>query len=161
MSSLQFRLLKFQQGYKWEGVEREAYKPGQEEGSEWTGIIRQVLVGKQVESTKFHLRYFEIGPEGYSSLEKHKHIHVVVVVRGNGRVVIGSSSYSMSPLDVVYVGAWVSHQFLNEGKEPFGFFCIVDEERDRPVPLKPEELKEVLVSKTRPGEPGPKTRNTG
>lgn len=147
MASPKFRLLKFQEGYGWEGVEREAYKHGQEEGREWVGIIRQVLVGGKAESTRFHLRYFEIDPGGYSSLEKHRHAHVVIAVRGNGRAVIGPSSHSMSPLDTVYVGPWVPHQFLNEGKEPFGFFCIVDRERDRPVALEPEELSEALVSK--------------
>jgi len=160
MALSQFRLLKFHQGYRWEGVEREAYKHGEEKGREWAGIVRQVLVGEKAELTKFHLRYFAIDPGGYSSLEKHAHAHVVIAVRGNGRAVIGPSSYPLSPLDTVYIGPWVPHQFLNEGKEPFGFFCIVDGDRDRPVPLDPGELEEALVRKAKPSGAAAKARNT-
>ncbi len=146
MAPPKVRLLKFLQEYRWEGVEKEAYKHGQEEGRQWVGIVRQVLVGKKAESTKFHLRYFEIDPGGHSSLEKHEHAHVVIVVRGNGQAVIGPSSHSISPLDTVYVGPWVPHQFLNQGEESFGFFCIVDEERDRSVALASEEHELAIMS---------------
>ena len=146
MASPKVRLLKFQERYGWEGIEKEAYKHRQEEGRQWAGIVRQVLVGEKAESTKFHLRYFEIDPGGHSNLEKHEHAHVVIVVRGNGRAVIGLSSDSISPLDTVYIGPWVPHQFLNQGEEPFGFFCIVDGERDRPVALTPEEREVAMMN---------------
>ena len=103
------RLCRFQrdsQSYAWSDVEREAYKQGQDEGREWKNIVRQVLVGKRAEETHFHLRYFEIAPGGYSSLEKHGHAHVVIAVRGQGRAVLGDQVQDMQPLDTVYVAPW-------------------------------------------------------
>jgi len=35
---------------------------------------------------------------------------------------------------VVYVDTLEPHQLRNSGAEPFGFYCIVDRERDRPQP---------------------------
>ena len=125
--------------YTWSAVECEAYKQGQEAGREWKSIIRQVLVGKQAEKTGFHLRYFEIEPGGYSSLEKHAHAHVVIAVRGQGRVVLNDQAWEMQALDTVYVAPWTPHQFLAGGDEPFGFFCIVDAQRDRPQAVSQQE----------------------
>jgi ribulose-bisphosphate carboxylase large chain len=36
-------------------------------------------------------------------------------------------------MDVGYVEPLKAHQLRNEGHEPFGFFCIVDHQRDRPM----------------------------
>ena len=49
-------------------------------------ILRTELVGKNGESCKFHVRYFEVAPGGYSTLEKHVHEHVVIPLRGKGVV---------------------------------------------------------------------------
>ena len=139
------RLSRFQagrptdEGYGWDGVQTQAYKSGQELGRGWRGIIRQVLVGDRSEATRFHVRYFEISPGGHSSLEKHRHAHVVIAVRGRGRAILGATGHEMQPLDTVYVAPWTPHQFLALGDEPFGFFCIVDAARDRPQPVSPAE----------------------
>ncbi len=130
---------KDQAPYTWSEVECEAYKQGQEAGREWKNIVRQVLVGKQAEETSFHLRYFEIAPGGYSSLEKHAHAHVVIAVHGQGRVVLNDQAQDMQQFDTVYIAPWTPHQFLAVGDEPFGFFCIVDAERDRPQAVSPQE----------------------
>ncbi|MGH7963458.1 MAG: cupin domain-containing protein [Candidatus Binatia bacterium] len=132
MSAQESQVLRFQDDYSWTDVEPESYKDGQEAGRAWRNIIRQVLVGKHTEATNFHLRYFEIAPNGYSSLEKHGHAHVVITVRGRGRAVLGETSHKLKPFDVIYVAPWTPHQFLANSDEPFGFFCIVDAERDRP-----------------------------
>jgi len=144
MSAPETRILRFQNDYSWAGVEREAYKHGQEAGRAWKEIVRQVLVGKQAEETGFHLRYFEIAPGGYSSLEKHGHAHVVIVVRGRGRAVLGATAHDLKPLDTVYVAPWTPHQFLAVGNELFGFFCIVDAERDRPQLVSAQEREGAL-----------------
>jgi quercetin dioxygenase-like cupin family protein len=139
MSASKSHILRFRDGYGWDGVEQESYKQGQDEGRAWHGIIRQVLIGKQDEATTFHLRYFEVAAGGYSSLEKHAHAHVVVAVRGTGHVVLNQTAHTLTPLDTVYVAPWTPHQFLAADCEPFGFFCIVDAERDQPQALSAEE----------------------
>ena len=147
--------------YTWSEVECEAYKQGQEAGREWKGIVRQVLVGKQAEATSFHLRYFEIEPGGYSSLEKHAHAHVVIAVRGQGRVILNDQARKMQTLDTVYVAPWTPHQFLADGDEPFGFFCIVDAERDHPQAVAQQEGRLAQAVGALPTVPLPRGDRTG
>lgn len=130
-------------GYRWEGVELQEYKEhkGEKPGEGWRDITRQVIAGRFGEPCSFRLRYFEVGPGGFSSLEKHEHIHVVMTIRGQGKVIVGDDVYDARPLDLIYVPPLTPHQFVNEGDEPFGFLCIVDADRDRPQPLSPEELE--------------------
>lgn len=117
--------------FSWEGIEREAYK---ETTESWSGISRLELLGKRGESPDFHLRYFEIAPGGYSTLEKHEHEHVVVPLRGRGEAQFGCFIYQVGPGDVVYVAPNDPHQFRNsaDSEESFGFLCIVNAERDAP-----------------------------
>lgn len=146
MAITETQISHFQDGYHWEGVEHEVYKSGQEEGKEWKNIVRQVLVGKRDEATAFHVRYFEITPGGHSSLEKHGHAHVVIAVRGQGKAVLGTTGHDMKPFDTVYVAPWTPHQFLATRDTIFGFFCIVDAERDRPQPVSHQEKVSALAA---------------
>ena len=57
-----------------------------------------------------------------------------MVLRGRGEVALGGEVHALSFGDTVYVAPHEVHQFRNvSGDEPFGFLCIVDAERDRPV----------------------------
>jgi ribulose-bisphosphate carboxylase large chain len=126
--------------FTWQGIKTEKYKT---EGSNWAGIIRKILIGNHNESTKFHVRYFEIAPGGYSSFEKHKHEHVVVAIRGKGKVLCGKSEstrterrYELNFLDTLYIAPNTPHQLSNPFDEPFGFLCIVNAKRDKPKIIK-------------------------
>lgn len=118
--------------YKWKGVKTETYKLAK---GNWNKIIRKVLVGDSLK-TKSHVRYFEIAPGGRSSFEKHRHEHIVIGIRGSGRVFLDNRSHKISFLDVVYVSPDTPHQFLNPFNEPFGFLCVVPAKRDKPVIIK-------------------------
>lgn len=131
----------------WEGIDSERYKA--EDGG-WAAIARHVLVGARGESARFDLRYFEIAPGGYSSLEKHVHVHVVVCVRGRGRVLLGGEVREMAFLDTAYIAPDDPHQLLNPYEEPFGFFCIVDHERDRPRPPDENDLRRLAGLPVKP-----------
>lgn len=120
-------------GGRWRGIKTERYKA--KEGG-WSFISRKVLIGNSGESSKFHLRYFEIAAGGFSSLERHRHEHVVVCIKGKGRVVIGEKSHEIKYLDTVYIAPNTIHQLSNPYKEPFGFFCIVNARRDLPKLVK-------------------------
>ncbi|MGE3805511.1 MAG: cupin domain-containing protein [Gemmataceae bacterium] len=130
------RVLHFQEGFRWQDVPVVDYK---QENQTWRGVCRQVLVGERGEHTAFELRYFEIGPSGYSTRESHVHEHVVYVLRGRGRVELGKSFHDIGPGDVVYVAPSEVHQFRNPSEtEPLGFLCMVDRQRDVGVPAKGE-----------------------
>jgi quercetin dioxygenase-like cupin family protein len=123
--------------FRWERVPELAYKDsgGDERGMGWRGITRHALAQGPELPARFEVRYFEIEPAGYSSLERHEHAHFVVAARGVGRALVGDRMLDCKPLDCIHVPSMTPHRWLNEGTEPFGFLCIVDAERDRPSPL--------------------------
>jgi ribulose-bisphosphate carboxylase large chain len=115
------------------GVAATAYKAAADHHH---GVSRTSLIGDNGERTAFHVRYFEITPGGHTTLEYHQHEHVVVVLRGRGVVQLGDGEQQLALGDTVYVAPHEPHQFRNpEAGEPFGFLCLVDAVRDRPVVL--------------------------
>jgi quercetin dioxygenase-like cupin family protein len=119
--------------HAWEGVPLQEYKQAAEHHC---GVVRSVLVGGGGESTACHLRYFEVAPGGFTTLERHRHEHAVVVMRGEGEVILGGRAHRVGFGDLVYVAPGEAHQLRNpSATEPFGFLCVVDAVRDRPVPV--------------------------
>lgn len=118
--------------FQWKGVPRQQYK---ESGTHWKDVSRTELVALPNKTElPFHVRYFEIGPGGFSSKERHAHEHVVIVVRGEGTVDLEGKSNKIGVGDIIHVHSWQVHQFLHSGgKEPLGFYCVVAADRDRPM----------------------------
>ena len=125
------KVIRHQGNFEWQGVPLEAYK---ETTDTWKGITRRELAGKRGESPRFHVRYFEIAPGVHSTLEKHEHEHVVIPLRGRGEAQFGRYIYKVGFGDVIYVAPEDPHQFRNpdDAKEPFGFLCLVNADRDTP-----------------------------
>jgi quercetin dioxygenase-like cupin family protein len=117
--------------HTWLGVPVQEYKPATEHHC---GVVRSVLVGDCGEQTRFQVRYFEIAPAGFTTLEHHRHEHAVVVLRGRGEVYLEDRWHEVGFGDTIYVAPDEMHQLRNAtATEAFGFLCIVDRERDRPV----------------------------
>jgi quercetin dioxygenase-like cupin family protein len=121
--------------FRWAGVDAIPYKASEDGPLAWRRVERFVLLGGAGEPVAFPLRYFEIAPGGYTSYERHRHAHAMVVVRGDGRVRIGMQMFRVHPMDLVFVPPGGPHQFL-AGRRRFGCLCPVDADRDRrgPVP---------------------------
>ena len=124
--------------FRWEGVKPRPYKEPTHPGG-FEGITRYKLT--EGLPAAFELRYFELDPGGYSSLEKHRHVHFVIALRGKGTALVGDRVLELDPFDALYVPPLTPHRFANAGEEPFGFLCPVDAERDRPQPLDDAELE--------------------
>ncbi|MEX0731828.1 MAG: cupin domain-containing protein [Aquisalimonadaceae bacterium] len=116
--------------YRWD-VPLKEYKT---DGTGFREITRQTLLGESEgeERLNFLTRYFEVQPGGYSSLEEHEHPHAVVIIRGQGEVILHDRVEPVNLHDCVYISPHTWHQFHAVGDEPLGFLCIVDRERDRP-----------------------------
>lgn len=123
-------LYRYRGDFTWRGVKTEKYKP---EGNDWLKMVRQTLIGIHGESTRFHVRYFEIAPGGYSSFETHRHEHVVIGIQGKGICIVKKKNYTIGFLDTLYIEPSAPHQLTNPFNEPFGFFCIVNAKRDKPM----------------------------
>ncbi|MGA1864949.1 MAG: RuBisCO large subunit C-terminal-like domain-containing protein [bacterium] len=115
---------------EWDRTKKLPYKI---EGTHFRGITRTELYVPEHGEAGFDIRYFEIEPGGFSSLEKHQHVHFVIGVRGKGEVRIAETCDPISPNDVVFIPRDTPHQLRNHGPEVFGFYCIVDHVRDEPT----------------------------
>ncbi len=122
-------ITRFQKDFSWEGVPQKAYKP---EGDHFRDVTRQILFGGET-GLDAELRYFEIQPGGHSTLEKHQHTHAVMILRGEGRALVGTEVFEIRPFDIIRVPPMTWHQFRPAGDSPLGFLCLVNAERDRPI----------------------------
>jgi quercetin dioxygenase-like cupin family protein len=126
-------------GFRWAGVELHAYK---DEGSaSFKDITRQTLFHS--DHLAGELRYFEIAAGGYSTLERHHHAHAVMILRGEGRCLVGGEVRPIAPFDLIAVPPMNWHQFRAGSAEPLGFLCMVDRDRDRPQLPTPDDLVEL------------------
>ena len=114
--------------FTWEGVPILPYK---ETGTHFRAITRHTLFTGD-EELPVEFRYFEIEPGGHSTLERHEHAHAVMVIRGCGHVLVGSSVSAIGLFDLVHVPSMTWHQFRAGSGEPLGFLCVVSALRDRP-----------------------------
>jgi mannose-6-phosphate isomerase-like protein (cupin superfamily) len=115
-------------GYRWEGVAELPYK--EDDRALFKAITRQVLFSDP--ELKGELRYFEVAPGGFSTLERHEHMHAVMILRGRGHCLVGREVKPIATRDLVTVPAMTWHQFRATQGEPLGFLCMVNAERDKP-----------------------------
>lgn len=131
------RLREFRDGFRWEGVDHLPYK---EEGSApFKAISRQLLFADP--KLGCELRYFEMEAGGYSTLERHEHMHAVMILRGHGHCLLGREVRRVKPYDLVNIPSWTWHQFRATRQEPLGFLCMVNARRDKPQLPSDEELR--------------------
>ena len=114
--------------FRWESVDLLAYKA--DPGSPHRDVTRQTLFRR--DDLAGELRYFEVAPGGHSTLERHEHVHAVLILRGRGRCLVGSEVRTVETHDLVTVPAWTWHQFRATADEPLGFLCMVNATRDKP-----------------------------
>ena len=114
--------------FHWEGVDVLAYK--QEGSAPFKDVTRQVLF--EGADLPVQMRYFEVAPGGWTTLERHEHVHNVMVIRGSGKCLIGDQAHELKIHDLVSVPPMTWHQFRAAAGEPLGFLCLVDVDRDRP-----------------------------
>jgi quercetin dioxygenase-like cupin family protein len=114
--------------FRWAGVEPRLYKD--EGAAPFKAVSRQTLFSDPRLSGE--LRYFEVEPGGYSTLERHEHMHAVMILRGSARVLVGAQVHAAGPHDLVAIPPWTWHQFRPAPGETLGFLCLVDAQRDRP-----------------------------
>lgn len=129
--------------YRWEGVTHMPYK---EEGSApFKAISRQILHSDP--NLEGELRYFEMDAGGYSTLERHEHVHGVMILRGHGHCLLGDTVHEVGPHDLVTIPPWTWHQFRASKGEPLGFLCLVNVRRDKPQLPSEDDLRRMKANK--------------
>ena len=105
-------------------------RPYKNDGNIFKDVTRQNLFDSP--DLECQWRYFEVGPGGHSTLERHEHVHAVMIIRGRGQVLIDSQVSPCELYDLIYIPALTWHQFRAEADESLGFLCLVNQVRDRP-----------------------------
>ena len=123
--------------FRWEGVDVLPYK---EDGNMFRDVTRQVMLEGQGD-LPVEFRYFEVGPGGHSTLERHEHQHAVMVIRGSGRVLVRDKVSEICCQDIVHIPPMTWHQFRASEDSPLGFLCVVACQRDRPQRPGEKELE--------------------
>lgn len=130
------RFVSSPQGARWESVEHKPYK---EDGRDlFKDISRQTLFSR--DDLAGELRYFEVSPGGFSTLERHHHVHAVLILVGQGTALVGNEVLDLKTNDLVTVPPMTWHQFKAAPGKPLGFLCMVDAVRDKPQVPSPGEL---------------------
>lgn len=124
------------EAFGWDGVEVLAYKV--DGSAPFRAVTRQVLFEEAEHGCQ--LRYFEVSPGGHTTLERHQHVHAVLILRGRGSVLVGSEVREIGEHDLCSVPPLTWHQFRAADDAPLGFLCLVSSERDRPQLPSIEEL---------------------
>ena len=119
---------KARQNFRWDGVEHLPYK--QDGQAPFRDISRQILFSAP--ELAGELRYFEMAPCGFSTLERHEHMHGVMILRGYGHCLLGDQVREVSEHDLVTIPPWTWHQFRAAPDVPMGFLCMVNVARDKP-----------------------------
>ena len=114
--------------FRWDDVAELAYK--QDGSAPFKDISRQVLFEEP--DLGCQLRYFEMKPAGYSTLERHEHVHAVMILRGHGTCLVGDEVRRVKPHDLVTIPPMTWHQFRADAAEAMGFLCMVNQTRDKP-----------------------------
>ena len=122
--------------FRWAEVTLRQYKD--EDAAPFKTVSRQVLFSDA--KLAGELRYFEVAPDGYSTLERHDHMHAVMILRGAGKVLVGDTVQDVKTHDLITIPSWAWHQFRPAPGEKLGFLCLVNAERDRPQLPTPDEL---------------------
>ena len=125
--------------YRWDAVAELPYK--EDDRALFRAITRQVLFSDTALASE--LRYFEVAPGGFSTLERHEHMHAVLILRGRGHCLVGRDVKALATRDLVTVPPMTWHQFRATGSEPLGFLCMVNAQRDKPQLPSAAELAEL------------------
>jgi mannose-6-phosphate isomerase-like protein (cupin superfamily) len=105
--------------------------PYKEEGAApFRAVTRQVLFADDRLGCEW--RYFEVAEGGFSTLERHEHVHAVMIHRGRGQCLVGTTVTDVAEGSLVFIPPLTWHQFRANAGAPLGFLCLVNGERDRP-----------------------------
>lgn len=129
---------------RWQDVELMAYK--QDDAAPFRSVTRQVLFSDPRLGCEW--RYFEVAAGGYSTLERHHHVHATMIHRGRGQCLVGDVISDVAVGDLVFIPPMTWHQFRANAGEILGFLCLVNADRDRPQLPRSDELATLRQNKT-------------
>lgn len=111
---------------KWEGSRSRIYH-----SKDVASVTETWIIGKAEGAENFAIRYYNIGPQGSSKKEQHPHDHGILILHGEGEVLLDDKTQPISQGDAIYIPPNIEHQLINPGQTPLGFICIIPAKRKK------------------------------
>lgn len=111
----------------WDGMRSRVYPTT----TQYAEVTENWLIGKAEGAGNFALRYYNVGPGGFTRKEYHPYDHGIVILHGKGEVLIGDRKTNFSQGDVIYIPPDAEHQLINTGDGAMGFLCIIPAKRKK------------------------------
>jgi len=110
----------------WDGARSRVYH------AEGVAAVNETwLIGKAEGAENFAMRYYQVGVGGSSKREQHAHDNGILIISGEGEVLLGEEWHPISQGDVVYIPPDIEHQLVNRGETPMGFLCVIPARRKK------------------------------
>ncbi|MFG0256384.1 MAG: cupin domain-containing protein [Phycisphaerales bacterium JB043] len=98
------------------------------EGAE--GVSMSIMIGRQDGAPNFAMRQICVEPGGHTPRHSHDYEHEVVVLDGEGTLLLHALEHPIKPGDCLYVPADEEHQFRSTNNTTLRFLCLVPVERN-------------------------------
>jgi quercetin dioxygenase-like cupin family protein len=115
------------QSPQWDGMRSRKYPTS----TEYAEVTENWLIGKKEGAENFAVRYYQVGTGGFTRKEDHPYDHGIVILHGEGEVIIGDQKTAFSQGDVIYIPPDEEHQLINTGPDTMGFICIIPAKRKK------------------------------
>ena len=89
------------------------------------GVVFKQLVAEDMGAPNFHMRAFDVAPEGNTPKHSHDWEHEVYVLKGSGKIVLGNGEERISEGDAIFVSPNELHQFVNDGPSELSMICVI------------------------------------
>lgn len=99
--------------------------------TEYAEITENWLIGKAEGAQNFAMRYYRVDVGGFSRQEHHPYDHGILILHGQGEVLIGTKKFLFSAGDMIYIPVDEVHQLINTGDVPMGFICVIPAKRTK------------------------------
>jgi quercetin dioxygenase-like cupin family protein len=93
--------------------------------AEAPGVSIRWLIAQKSGAKNFAMRVIELQPGAATPWHKHATEHETYVLQGKGVLRTEDSETPMTRDDFAFVPPETLHQFINSGKAPFRFICVV------------------------------------
>ena len=89
------------------------------------GVVKREVINADDGAPSFCMRVFEVEPGSSTPWHSHQWEHEVFVLSGEGVVKSEEGETQITKDSVVFVAPNEQHCFLNSGKKPLRFVCVI------------------------------------
>lgn len=116
----------WEQVFSWDGAKTRMYQ-----NTEDNQVSETWMIGKAEGAQNFAFRFYQLSPGSHSRKEQHPYDHGMLVLQGEGQVLLGEETHPIQRGDVIYISPNLLHQVTNTSSAPMGFLCVIPARREK------------------------------